>query len=79
MDPTQLAKIFDPATAIVITMLIIGIGALASGKLVVPRFIYDRERDRADKGEDTLEKLTDLLEDYNSQLRQLRRGGDRDA
>jgi hypothetical protein len=74
MDPTALAKVFDPATAIVIMMLIVGVGALASGKFVVPRFIYDRERDRADRGEDKLEKLTDLLEDYNDQLRSLRRG-----
>ena len=73
MGSTELAKIFDPPTLFIILMFLTSVGALVSGKFVVPKFVYDRERDRADKGESQVEKLTDLLEDYNNQLRSLRR------
>ncbi len=55
-------------------MLVVAVLALVSGKFVVPRFIFDREKERADKGEHQVEKLTELLEDYNAQLRIMRRG-----
>jgi hypothetical protein len=74
MGSTDLANIFDPATALIVGMLLVGIGALVSGKFVVPRFIYDREREAREKAETQVGKLTDLLEDYNQQLRTLRRG-----
>jgi hypothetical protein len=74
MGSTDLASIFDPATALIVGMLLVGIGALVSGKFVVPRFIYDREREAREKAETQVGKLTDLLEDYNQQLRTLRRG-----
>jgi hypothetical protein len=70
----DLTSIFDPATALIVGMLLVGIGALVSGKFVVPRFIYDREREAREKAETQVGKLTDLLEDYNQQLRTLRRG-----
>lgn len=73
MDASNLAKVFDGPTVIIIIMFITAIASLVTGR-VVPKFIYEREKERADKGEDTIEKLTDLLEDYNSQLRALRRG-----
>jgi len=73
MDPSNLSKVFDGPTVIIIIMFITAIVSLVSGR-VIPKFVYDREKDRADKGEVQIEKLTDLLEDYNSQLRALRRG-----
>jgi p-aminobenzoyl-glutamate transporter AbgT len=74
MGSTDLAKVFDPPTLVIILMFIASVGSLVSGKFVVPRFVYDREKDRAEKSERQIEKLTDVLEDYNAQLRSLRRG-----
>ena len=70
----DLAGVFEPATLVVISMLAAAVAALSSGKLVIPRFIYDREKERADKAEAQIEKLAGILEDYNEQLRELRRG-----
>jgi len=55
----------NPPVALLIIALIAAVTALASGKLVVPRFVYDKEVKNGEVMIEQLSKMTKLLEDYN--------------
>ena len=77
--PDVSAFIDNPPVALLIILLIAAIGTLASGKIVVPRFFYDREKEGHDASRKQVSELTEVVKEYNDELRELRRGPFRDA
>jgi hypothetical protein len=69
------AYIDNPPIALLIILLMGAIAVLASGRVLVPRFFYDREKERADANGSRVEKLTDVLAEYNDELHDLQRRG----
>jgi hypothetical protein len=60
-----------------LTAVLTGIGGAVRRGLVVPRFVYDREVDRADELEVQLERLGEAFEALTEEIRRDResRGG----
>ncbi len=66
--PNVGAFIQDPATTLLVTLLI-GVVVTGARGMWVPRFIYDREKERGDKQDISQEKLTDAIKSLTEELR----------
>ena len=65
--------ITDPPIALLFIFLTIAVAALATGRGVVPRFLYDREKERADEALKGLASLTGVVKDLTDEIRSNRR------
>lgn len=73
MDPTELITRFisDPEVALLVISYGLAIVGFYKG-LIVPKFIYENEKSRADKAITAAEKVTDALEALTTEIRQRR-------